>query len=401
MRLPNTMVLLLSVITGCAGQEFASLEEASDLGAAGAGGSAQMEAGPAAGSGGTNVSSGGNSSGGAASATGGATSAGGMAGSVGAMGGAAPGEGGAFADAAATDSSKPDVCVATGVERCFDGIDNDCNGLGDCADPACAVAATCVPDPAPLDVAVRVAAGAACPAGFEAPVDLSSGLEPGAGCTACGCTAGALTCQAEIAALATNSGGPSACDATVTSKVVRDVDGCTFIANALGIGNLTGVKAAVPCTPGTNAVLPASWATATRLCKTNAVGTGCNAGFVCAPAVPAPAVAERCAVATGTKACPAGYASRGAFYARYDDTRACSCTCEASGDCTGTSVVQHQDSCAAAGTVLTTGTRTCTGGKHDWYVTVTGTPAGNPTCTGKTKLTGTVTPAEPHTVCCY
>jgi hypothetical protein len=414
MRIAFATMLLLGTFIGCAGQEFGTNGEVPALGGAAGSGGAAAAAGQASGVGGSNVSGGGNggstagtagagtggASGTAGAGVGGATLTGGMAGSVAGMAGAIPSEAGPFADAVAPDSSKPDVCVETGVERCFDGIDNDCNGLADCADPACAAGATCIPDPALLDVAVRVAPDAACPNGFATPIDLRSGLNTGAGCTACGCTAGALTCQAEIAVLATNSGGPYACDSTVTSRLVRDADGCTFVANALGIGNLAGIKAAVACTPGTTAPLPATWASSVRLCKTADIGTGCEAGFVCAPIVQAPA-AERCVVSAGSKPCPAGYATKGALYARYDDTRACSCACEGAGDCTGTSVVQYQDACTATPTVLATGSRTCTGGKHDWYAAITGTPAGKAICTPKPNVTGTLAPADPHTVCCY
>ena len=47
------------------------------------------------------------------------------------------GEGGGGGDGGV--DAKPDTagCVKTGAEICDDGIDNDCNGTADCADPAC------------------------------------------------------------------------------------------------------------------------------------------------------------------------------------------------------------------------------------------------------------------------
>jgi hypothetical protein len=48
------------------------------------------------------------------------------------------------------------VCMPTGPERCTDGVDNDCNGTTDCADPACARDPGCSPGNETCDLALTL-----------------------------------------------------------------------------------------------------------------------------------------------------------------------------------------------------------------------------------------------------
>ena len=64
-------------------------------------------------------------------------------------------------------------CVKSGAEICDDGLDNDCNGLTDCEDPACGGFACVTPAPDTWQLVAFVAAAPpACPTGYTAPTDL-------------------------------------------------------------------------------------------------------------------------------------------------------------------------------------------------------------------------------------
>ena len=93
-------------------------------------------------------------------------------------------------DAAAGEDRaiQPSPCGDGGSEICDDGLDNDCNGLADCDDPACTsgFACTAADVPAGWSLVAYATARDACPAGFGAPADLEeyAGLGP----ATCGCT---------------------------------------------------------------------------------------------------------------------------------------------------------------------------------------------------------------------
>ncbi|HTB60246.1 MAG TPA: hypothetical protein VLC06_20385, partial [Polyangia bacterium] len=101
-------------------------------GAAGLAGAGGMAAGGGGGS--AAGGSGGTATGGSGGA--GAGGRGGAAGGRGTGGAGGRGTGGAGGLAGAAGAGGA-PCKKTGAENCFDGLDNDCNGLIDCADPAC------------------------------------------------------------------------------------------------------------------------------------------------------------------------------------------------------------------------------------------------------------------------
>ena len=67
------------------------------------------------------------------------------------------------------------ACVPGAPEDCFDGWDNNCDGLIDCADPLCNPVAVCVPAGAGLDHAT-VAGTLACPPQYPGETLLRNGL---------------------------------------------------------------------------------------------------------------------------------------------------------------------------------------------------------------------------------
>src|SRR5262249_44260713 len=80
------------------------------------------------------------------------------------------------------------------VENCTNGVDDNGNGLVDCADPACQPGYECLPAPAAGWTVARVDTGASnsaappCPTGYGSPSTLGSGFAvPSPGCTTCSC----------------------------------------------------------------------------------------------------------------------------------------------------------------------------------------------------------------------
>src|SRR5262249_56746911 len=80
-----------------------------------------------------------------------------------------------------------DVCAPD--ENCLDGVDNDCNGLTDCADPACTAGYRCVAAPPPAWSGFALYADrrtAGCPSSFPNATDTFESLTfAPASCVAC------------------------------------------------------------------------------------------------------------------------------------------------------------------------------------------------------------------------
>jgi hypothetical protein len=124
------------------------------------------------------------------------------------------GDGGSDSDGAAGDLSAPDAlggpdlasvdlqaasldltvppdlaCPGGGVELCFNGADDDCDGMTDCADPDCAPVALCVPSVgAGFGYGTQEPAGGACPVNTSATTTYQSTDPTGGGCGgSCSC----------------------------------------------------------------------------------------------------------------------------------------------------------------------------------------------------------------------
>src|SRR5262245_35015382 len=84
------------------------------------------------------------------------------------------------------------------VELCFDGQDNDGDGLADCGDPDCDAGAICVASAADRPAGALVPGDQPCPAGFQGgETTIHRGLQPSE-CTGCGCTVGDTICEATV-----------------------------------------------------------------------------------------------------------------------------------------------------------------------------------------------------------
>jgi hypothetical protein len=262
------------------------------------------------------------------------------------------------------DAPAPDGCVSTGTEDCTNGIDDNCDGKIDCADPLCQPAFTCVPPvpvgwvgPVELWQAANPATRPACDTGYGGTPRDGQGGTFTAPAAACGCACGATgqVCS-QGGTFFTQTNCVTTC-ATVTPAANGT---CTpVVGGGCGSeGSFSLSSAPAPsggsciATPSTT-VPPVGWATSERVCPytgpTDNPGGCAGAGGSCARAPAGGAGgygAAACVYSTADSpptACPAGFTATAplTFYASDTDTRACaaSCTCSgppSNGSCSGT-----------------------------------------------------------------
>jgi hypothetical protein len=231
----------------------------------------------------------------------------------------------------------PDAgCDAGAVENCVNGIDDNCNGLVDCADPMCSGAGfACVPAAPPGWTgpgAYYTGASIAppCPGGY--PTDSLDGESdvqnsPAMCACACGAVQGAGCSTAGISYYqdAMCNGASCGMDALPPNFCVA-----APCAAAAVIASPPIVQGGV-CTPAAKTTIPqVSWSKAQRAC-TGPVGGGCSSGMVCAPPVASPFAGTRCVYSAGAQACPGDYPNASTTtYGGVSDTRSCSaCACGA------------------------------------------------------------------------
>ncbi|MBW2528856.1 MAG: hypothetical protein JRI23_32065 [Deltaproteobacteria bacterium] len=206
---------------------------------------------------------------------------------------------------------------ASGAERCLDGVDNDDDGLADCADPDCADY-TCVAEVAgATQYLTAVAASADCPADAPA-VDLQS-------CASCTCNADGGTCQSSVTFYYDSS-----CTSVVTTH--NTPWNCvTPNANRWAKGFTTPDNDA-SCTPASAQIS----SDARPVCEITSGGACPAGGEVC---VPTPSSTERhCVVVGSGSSCPAPYTQREAAFV--GATTTCNCSCSAgSQTCPGPIVI--------------------------------------------------------------
>jgi hypothetical protein len=339
-------------------------------------------------------------------------------------------------DVAIEEAAPMDGCVRTGPENCTNGIDDDCNGLIDCADPACA-AYTCVPPvpvgwvgPVALWQAANPATPPACQANYGAPLDQTSGLNaPPATCGACTCGASGQTCSA-TGTFHLDQTCVSASCATVTPAPAGT---CTAVpANTCGSGGSFTMGAAVPTPTGGSCAIASAgtvnrplvtWTTSARVCSYTGTPDspgGCTTGGQQCVAAPTGNYGTTLCVystmAPPPSSCPAGFAAIGpaVFYSGQTDTRDCAgCTCASSptgGTCSGSVSLYGNNAGGCNGTPATYALGTtcqCYGCAQPALPNVPGFVQANYTVTagtcsvvGQPAPTGSVTPTGPTTLCC-
>jgi len=230
-------------------------------------------------------------------------------------------------------------------EICFDGVDNDNNGLTDCEDLAhCAAIAECVPGlPTGFTHYVRYLAmphtgtpltPPSCPDGSQ-PVGLFSVPGDPATCGACSCVWSGGACAAPtIECFQYTATCDNGADATITALN----EGCISMANFTGPMDTDSCRITTPAMPTNMGKCSASggamtvglmWQEEIFICAVGSTGKGCDAGQVCAPKPAETYTGALCVEANDAVACPPGWLSeQRTGYTGGSDTRSCSpCTC--------------------------------------------------------------------------
>jgi hypothetical protein len=221
----------------------------------------------------------------------------------------------------------PDSCAST--EDCTDGVDNDCNNLVDCADPACGSQGfACVPAvPSGWSlVAFDGTTRPACPQGYGPAADVV--VDPSASPATCGCTCNVTTPPSCVTgSVAAAYGTTNMC--TAGSGPFPNNDGaCQPVSYTLAayvrVTPLT--PAGGTCSASPNTTVDTSMGLGRTCGAAGAFGGGCPAGGVCAPVATGPYAA--CITRAGASACAGAYTTKHAVGSGVTDTRTCSgCTC--------------------------------------------------------------------------
>jgi hypothetical protein len=361
---------------------------------------------------------------------GGSSSRGGRDGGGGAGAGGVSGVEAGVPDARADGPAGAETSACPGkVEDCFNGLDDDCDGLPDCADPDCAPTALCVPRPAGGDVGTTVGAGQTCPVGFaKVAMGTPYGLAVqggGASCTGCQCGTSVTSCAAALTTYltavdcqgGTNGQSETTIDsASAATCPVPDPHTTNVYGAALAPWTLTSsacVPSGAPIKPTATFSTSTSFCKAANLVETGGIGqigqigqigkTGCAAGSVCMRRPPAGDGA--CALLADASACPAGTKMNAVVYAGIQDSRACAaCTCTLEGASCDNLVLQmgSDSSCGVDTADVHGGARACVASPTGVAVPgyhLAGAPT-NGACKPASVLSGTLAPSGGHALCC-
>jgi hypothetical protein len=319
---------------------------------------------------------------------------------------AGPGVGGASStDTRATSASG--TCMATGAEVCSDGVDNDCNGSVDCADPACRTGFVCAP-PVPSgwkSVAFSPTSKVNCPNGYMT-VDVVSVTSTSVTCSCnCAltaqpsCTQGTISVATNNMALCPNGtplppleakGGECTPWPFITSK--NDQVKIDLLPVSQGSCSSKVAVSMAPTSLG-------------RACIASEIGAGCTGGGACV-AIPQAPLAS-CIVHDGAQTCPSGYPKHYDVGTRVQSIPTCSsCSCSATATCSSPKLTLYTDTLCSAGALELPVTGVCApvndkGGNQYASYQYKATMS-NPGCQKKqdTAPTGSLKLAEERTVCC-
>jgi hypothetical protein len=215
------------------------------------------------------------------------------------------------ADARVSGVDSGDACQAT--ENCTNGVDDDCNGLVDCADPHCTMAGfACTAAAIPSGwtfIAFSDKTRPVCPAMYDAEQTIVSGVVGAA--DSCGCTCSGSTATCGGTATYTQYTSPGACVSNPTGVNVGVNNGaCAATSTSVTSGDFyqlyyasTAQAQQGTCTGGGKVTAaPAPTFNSGATCDGPAqLGGGCSAG-ACAP--PTGAVFVGCISHPGNVACP-------------------------------------------------------------------------------------------------
>ena len=334
-----------------------------------------------------------------------------------------------IADVTTEKSAADGPCVPTGsAENCTNGIDDNCDGLVDCAEPSCQTAGYACVGAAPAgwsgpDLFWTGTAGAtapACPTGYRS-MDGHAGPTGTNGTCACTCTATGQACTATAAFHKDQACSDPACSSVTLTATSTGPSACTPITPPSVCGNAGSFDGGVPaptggtCTPQVTKT-PGSaegWTSSARVCTAPAdVPGGCaGASQQCVLESPSSFGAAICVHQSGVASCPAGYPTKSLIYGDETDMRGCGpCTCSAKptgGTCAATINVWGDQAGGCTGSVASTSALSTTCTTYSGANYSPGYAQGNftvtpGTCTVVTQPTptGAVIGTGPVTVCC-
>ena len=305
----------------------------------------------------------------------------------------------------AAGSGGAPACGSTGPEQCDTGLDDDCNGQVDCADPACAQM-QCVPNG--TVVGVMVPETAACPSGYDNGEQLVHRGLMDRGCGGCSCTPSPTMCTPWVYFYPTST----ACTADTTNiggtQVMAAIPlkpGCSSgpIGASISMDTPPAWRVKVAKSPdacssaGTAMPLPPTWTTNMKLCATTSKRNGCEMGYACVPKTNAGKICAQREVAS----CPASTTLE-TWQREFTDDRTCgACGCAAQGGSCSNIVVSlgHDWSCNSTDSSLRDGEKACNISTYAPPASYAGTPV-NPTCTAGALVSGMVKPSMPLDLCC-
>jgi hypothetical protein len=303
------------------------------------------------------------------------------------------------------------------VENCDNGIDDNCNGLIDCADPMCSAWTCAGTAPVPAGwtlVELSMSASGTCQTGYATPAPLYTGTFSPAMCgcsaevaTPGSCTSGNVDVSAGPGCVGFDAGGPGGSGACSAFGAGHD-----FTPPA---GSQIEVTAA-PYVPGTCTATPTKTVppipVAGQTCAlAGSSGSGCMNGAACVPALSNGA--KLCIAHGGTIACPTGIGfdkAQPSYEQEANDTRGCA-GCSALGptaSCQNPTLTVYTDPMCDGGAQPVPANGSCQGfpGAGPMAPTYqaaryTATVA-NELCVGSGGATeGTVTFADEVTLCCH
>jgi hypothetical protein len=336
------------------------------------------------------------------------------------------------ADAEGDASGGSDGC-ASKPEDCTNGVDDNCDGLVDCADPQCGAFACVDENPSVADAGADAGEGGVVWRGPAALAQVDGGVDAGAlpacdggfpslayegneGLSAppalCGCACGAPSGVACTTLMQLFFDGDTNCNGAQCSSARINGSACASTGVTAGCENYRA--ASFPdggaCASSVDASVPAAtWGASLRACALSSSSPvhrgGCGAGQVCAPRAAAPFGPKLCVVASGDVPCPGGYPARRLAHGGFTDTRGCSCACgaRAGGSCSGGQLqLWNSSGCGGSPNDTTNLPETC---RREGYtpdsVRINGTVTfSGGACPVTGGADGGTTPTQPTTICC-
>ena len=252
---------------------------------------------------------------------------------------------------------------AAGFEDCTNGIDDNGDGLIDCADPYCATVGYACVGAAPAGwigpLAFHEGPDGALPAcalpypqaafqGGSAPQGAPATCEP------CTCAPPAAACSGVNLKLF----GSWSCSSTM-GNVTLSPGACSPLGqSAASVKAGPSVPTAGACSPGGGAAKapPLTWSSVALACGGAALGGGCANRDVCAPSAPAPFSATRCIAQAGDRSCPAAYPLKHALVEAAEQRGCSACACDVVACAANTQLFDDTACQSLVGAPISTGT---------------------------------------------